>query len=115
MKAIVLIENGFQDTELTYPYYRLKEAGYEVKLVGPRKGETYYGGYGLELEADLAADDPDVSDYDVVVIPGGSAPDRMRQNKKMVKLVKKAVEKGLVVSAICHGPQLLIEADVGEG
>ena len=114
-KAIVLIENGFQDAELLYPYYRLQEAGYQVDLVGPDAGVTYTGSYGYKLTSDRAAQDVNVDEYDVVVIPGGRAPDRMRTHEAMVRLVRDAFAQGKVVAAICHGPQVLIEADVVRG
>ncbi|MFW6040599.1 MAG: type 1 glutamine amidotransferase domain-containing protein [Thermoplasmatota archaeon] len=114
-KAIVLLGNGFQEAELLYPYYRLQEAGYQVELVSNEEGEVYEGGYGYKLKSDRAAADVDVDNYDVLVIPGGRAPDRMRIQEDIVELVKSASDKGLVISSICHGAQLLIEANVVKG
>jgi len=111
-KVMVLVENGFEDREFMYPYYRLQEAGYDVKIVGPRAKETYQGEHGLSVKSDFSPEEVKVDDYVAVVIPGGRAPDRMRINKGLVNLVKTAVEKGKVIAAICHDPQLLIEADV---
>jgi protease I len=114
-KAIVLVDNGFQEAELLVPYYRLQEAGLKVDLVGPKAKETYVGRYGYRLMADLAAEDVKIEEYSAVVVPGGYAPDSMRTKKPLVNLVKAAFEKGKVVAAICHGPQMLIEADVVRG
>jgi protease I len=114
-KALVLIDNGFQEAELLVPYYRLQEAGFKVDLVGPKAKETYVGRYGYRLTADLAAEDVKIEEYSAVVVPGGYAPDSMRTKKPLVNLVKAAFEKGKVVAAICHGPQMLIEADVVRG
>lgn len=114
-KGIVLIENGFQEVELLYPYYRLQEAGYQVDLIGPKAEETYKGEYGYTLAADKAAEDVDINDYEVLVIPGGRAPDRMRRHDSLVDLVRQAFENDKVVAVICHGPQVLIEADVLKG
>jgi protease I len=114
-KALVLIDNGFQEAELLVPYYRLQEAGFKVDLVGPKAKETYVGDNGYHLAADLAAEDVKIDEYDAVVVPGGRAPDRMRTKKSLVNLVKVAYEKGKVIAAICHGPQMLIEADVVRG
>ncbi|MCW4026868.1 MAG: type 1 glutamine amidotransferase [Candidatus Bathyarchaeota archaeon] len=114
-RALVLIDNGFQEAELLYPYYRLQEAGYTVDLVGPKAGENYVGDHGYGMNADLSPEDVNIGDYDVVVIPGGRAPDRMRTKETMVDLVKEAHEKDKVIAAICHGPQMLIEADVVRG
>ncbi len=114
-KVLMLIENGFQDAEALYPYFRMQEAGYEVELAGPEGGLTYKGKYGYPLESDLAAADVDMDDYMALIIPGGQAPDRMRTKKAMVQLVRDAFAKDKVVGAICHGPQMLIEADVVRG
>ena len=114
-KGIVLLENGFQEAELLYPYYRLQEAGYEVDLIAETAGEVYTGEHGYTLKGDRAAVVVNLDEYDVVVIPGGRAPDRMRIEESFVNLVKKAAEEGKVIAAICHGAQLLIEADVVEG
>jgi protease I len=114
-KGIVLLENGFQEAELLYPYYRLQEAGYEVDLIAETASEVYTGEHGYALRGDRAAVVVNVDEYDVVIIPGGRAPDRMRIEEPFVNLVKKASEEDKVIAAICHGPQLLIEADVVHG
>jgi protease I len=114
-KILLLTENGFEDRELIYPYYRFQEAGYQVVMVGPRAKETYKGEYGLTITADSAPADVNIDDYVGVIVPGGRAPDRMRRDEGMVKLVKDAVKNEKLVAAICHGPQLLIEADVVRG
>lgn len=111
-KILLLTENGFEDRELMYPYYRFQEAGYNVIVVGPKAKETYNGEHGLTITSDLSPADVNIDDYVGVIVPGGRGPDRMRINKGMVKLIKDAAQKGKVVAAICHGPQLLIEADV---
>ncbi len=114
-KVIILAENGFEDRELIYPYYRLQEAGYDVKVVAPKPKETYRGEYGLSIKSDFSPNEINVDDYAAVIIPGGRAPDRMRTNKGLVELAKAAFQKGKVLAAICHGAQLLIEADVLKG
>ena len=98
-----------------YPYYRLQEAGYQVDVVGPRAGVTYKGEYGLTTRSDFSPEDVNIDDYVAIIIPGGRAPDRMRTNKGLVDLAKKASQKGKVIAAICHGAQLLIEAGVVKG
>jgi protease I len=114
-KGIVLLENGFQEAELLYPYYRLQEAGFEVDLIAETGGEVYTGEHGYTLKADRAAVVVNVDDYEVVVIPGGRAPDRMRIKEPVVELVRTAAEKDKVIAAICHGAQVLIEAGVIQG
>lgn len=112
--AVILIENLFEDMEAMYPYYRLKEAGHVVKVVGPQ-ASVYHGKYGYPLKADMTPDDITLDGVVAVVIPGGHAPDKMRTHPAMVDIVRRAMEKGIVIAAICHGPQMLIEADVLQG
>ncbi len=114
-KVLVLAEKGFNDKELIYPYFRFQEAGYKVEVVGPTAGTTYTGEYGVTIKSDLCPGDVKIDDYIAVVIPGGQAPDRMRRDRGLVNLVREGFKKGKVIGAICHGPQLLIEADVLRG
>jgi protease I len=114
-KVIILVDNRFEDREFMYPYYRLQEAGYDVKVVGPKAKEVYRGEYGLSIKTDFSPEEINIDGYVAVVIPGGRAPDRMRTKKGMVELAKAAFQKGKVIAAICHGAQLLIEADVVRG
>jgi len=114
-KVLLLVENGFEDRELMYPYYRFQEAGYKVDVVGPRAKVTYTGEHGLTMKSDLSPKDVNVDDYLAIIIPGGRAPDRMRTSTGLVNLVKEASQKGKVMAAICHGAQLLIEANVVKG
>jgi len=111
-KVLLFVDNGFEDRELMYPYYRFQEAGYKVDVVGPKAKVTYNGEHGLTMESDLSPKDVKIDDYLAIIIPGGRAPDRMRTNKGLVDLAKEASKKGKVIAAICHGPQLLIEAGV---
>jgi protease I len=114
-KVAIVVENGFEDIELLYPYYRFKEAGYGVDVVGPKAKEAYEGKHGIPIKSTAAPEDIDLEEYAAIIIPGGHAPDRMRIRLGLVKLVKDANEKGLVVAAICHGAQLLVEADIVRG
>ncbi|MFW6196114.1 MAG: type 1 glutamine amidotransferase domain-containing protein [Thermoplasmatota archaeon] len=114
-RGIILLENGFEDTELTYPYYRLQEAGLEVDLVSEEAEKIYESKNGQKIRSNKAAEDIDVSDYDILVIPGGRGPDRMRIKESIVNLAQDAVNKELVIASICHGAQLLIETDLLEG
>jgi protease I len=115
MKIAILVEHYFEDVELLYPYYRLKEAGYEVDVVGPKADEVYKGKKGGSIKSTAAPEDINLDEYAGVIIPGGWAPDYMRTRPGLVKLVRDANEKGLVVAAICHAAQLLVEADVVRG
>lgn len=114
-KILILIGEGFEDSEFLYPYYRFQEEGYEVDVVGSKAKEIYTGKRGVPMKSDLSPDDVIIEDYDAVIIPGGQAPDRMRINKGLVKIVKEAHEKDKVIAAICHGAQMMIEADIVRG
>ena len=111
-KVLMLIDNEAEDSEFIYPYYRFQEEGYTVDVVGPKANEVYTGKHGVPLRANLSPEDVKIDEYDAIIIPGGKAPDRMRINKGLVQIVKDAFKKGKVIAAVCHGPQMLIEADI---
>ncbi|MEK6661892.1 MAG: type 1 glutamine amidotransferase domain-containing protein [candidate division NC10 bacterium] len=113
-KIAVLAENMYQEIELWVPYYRLKEEGAEVKVVGTG-AKSYTSKLGYPVNADLSADEAKAGDFDGIIIPGGYAPDLMRRSPSMVKLVKDAFVKGKVVAAICHGAWMLVSAGVLKG
>ncbi len=112
MKVLIMIGHEFEDSEFLYPYYRFQEAGYKVAVVGSKAKATYMGKHGVPGKSDLSPEEVKVDEYEAVIIPGGKAPDRMRLDKGLVKIVELAHEKGKVIAAICHGPQMLIEANV---
>jgi protease I len=112
----LLVENEFEDSELTGPLEALRDAGVQVTIVGPVAGAEYRGKkHGTVVHADLAAGAAKVADFDAVVIPGGHAPDKMRMRHAMVDLVRDAMDLGKPVAAICHGPQVLISANALRG
>jgi protease I len=113
--AMVLAED-FEDSEFRKPYDALREAGREIELLGVKAGDTVHGKKGTEhVELQAAASDRDPADFDAVVIPGGYSPDHLRIDKGVVDFVHTMVEQGKVIAAVCHGPQLLIEADAVDG
>ena len=114
-KVVILIENNYQDLEFWVPYYRIKEEGAEVTVVGSGSGRTYTSKYDYPVEVDKEAKDIDMSQYDGVVIPGGYAPDLMRRYPDMVKIVREAYQKGKVISAICHAGWMLVSAGILKG
>lgn len=103
----VLVEQQYQELEVWYPYYRLREAGATVWLVGPEAGKTYPSKLGYPAKSDKAAKDVDPATLDGIIIPGGFAPDYFRRDPPTIRLVKEMAESGKVVAAICHGPWLL--------
>ncbi|MBI2850942.1 MAG: type 1 glutamine amidotransferase [Chloroflexi bacterium] len=115
-KRIALFaEDRYQTLELWYPLLRFREAGAEVTVIGRDKGRVHTSENGYEVTAAMAAKEAKVEDYDAVIIPGGYAPDLMRRNPAMVKLVKEAHSQGKVVAAICHAGWMLASADIIRG
>ncbi len=114
-KIMLFIEDNFRDEEVLYPYYRFIEAGYDVKLVGPEAKKTYTGKFGLPMISDLTPGQVDLDETAAIIIPGGFAPDRMRQDRAMVDLVRKAFDACKILAAICHGGWMLVEADICRG
>src|SRR4051812_33922885 len=108
-RVAMLVEDEFEDRELTGPLESLRAAGAVVTVIGPTKGASYRGKKGeATITADLAAGEARMQNFDALVIPGGHAPDKMRLRHAMVDLARDAMEGGKPVAAICHGPQLLI-------
>ena len=114
-KVAIPVESLFNTFEFWYPYYRLKEAGAEVTVVGSGSAETYTGKPGTEVKVDVNIEQVSAADFDGMVIPGGYAPDIMRRYPKMVQLVKDLFEGGKVVAAICHAGWMLASAEILSG
>ena len=106
-RVAVLVEQKYEELEVWYPVYRLREAGAEVVLVGPKAGETYPSKLGYPAKADASAADVSADRFAAVVIPGGFAPDYIRRSEPMLNLVRDALAAGKPVAAICHGPWVL--------
>ena len=114
-----LATNGVEQSELEQPWQALGEAGADLDLVSLESGEIRavdHGEPGKAFTVDTLASEADVSDYDGLVLPGGVAsPDRLRSDDDAVRFVAAFFERNKPVAAICHGPWLLIEADVVRG
>ena len=115
-RIAILAEEGFEDSEVIEPMRAMKDAGARVVVVGSGSQESYRGKRGkATIKADVTADKVSAEDFDAIIVPGGYASDRMRLYQSMVDLIRKAHDLGKVVAAICHGPQLLISADIVRG
>ena len=114
-RIAILAEDNYQELELWYPLLRLREAGAKVEVVGPDKDKVYRSKHGYEVTADVAASEARIENYDAVIIPGGYAPDLMRRNESMVKLVRDAFHQNKVVAAICHAGWMLASANIVRG
>jgi protease I len=115
-RVAILVEDEFEDRELTGPLEALRAAGATVTVIGPTAGATFTGKRGQAVVvSDLAAGAARMTDFDALVIPGGHAPDRMRMRHAMVDLARDAMDAGKPVAAICHGPSLLISSNSLKG
>jgi len=114
-RAAILVEQQYQEMEIWYPFYRLREAGCSVTLVGPEAGQTYPSKLGYPAKSDKSIKDVSANDFDLVVIPGGFAPDFLRRNEGILRFVSTMAEQGKVVAAICHGPWVLCSTQALNG
>jgi protease I len=115
-RIAIRVEEDFEDSELMEPLRAMKDAGARVLIVGSGSKQNYKGKRGTtKITADTTADKVKAEDFDAIIIPGGYAPDKMRLHQPMVDLVSKAHDEGKVIAAVCHGPQLLISADLVRG
>ena len=113
-RVAMVIAPNYEDIEATDPKEALEKAGADVTLVGIEKGSVQ-GKKGGSLEATETFDTVSPDDFDMLVIPGGGAPENLRIDDRAVAFTRKFVESGKPVGSICHGPQLLISADVLKG
>jgi protease I len=114
-RAAILVEQQYQEMEVWYPVYRLREAGCKVTLVGPEAGHSYPSKLGYPAKSDKAAGAVSAKDFDIIVIPGGFAPDFLRRHEAVIRLVSDMAEQGKVVAAICHGPWVLCSTQALKG
>jgi protease I len=111
-KIVILVDNLYQEMEVWYPYYRLKEAGAQVVYAAANAAATYTSKLGYPAKSDLSYDQLDSDAWDGVIAPGGFAPDYIRRHEKAMKFVKECDRKNKLVAAICHGPWVLCSAGV---
>jgi protease I len=114
-RAALLVEQQYQEMEVWYPLYRLREAGCKVTVVGPEAGQEYPSKLGYPCKSDRSARDVSANDFDLLVIPGGFAPDYLRRHESILRLVGALAEQGKVVAAICHGPAVLCSTQALKG
>jgi protease I len=118
-RVAILATDGFEQVELTEPKKALDGAGAKTVVVSPKNGKIkgwQHDHWGDEIPVDLALDSASADTFDALLLPGGVMnPDHLRMNKKAVQFVKSFFEAGKPVAAICHGPWLLVEADVVRG
>lgn len=122
-KVLIVATDGFEETEITVPHSKLKEAGATVHVAAPQSRtarESIRGwdktdwGKNVAVDKDLESVSP--QDYDALVLPGGQInPDKLRLEPKALALIRSFLDSGKVVAAICHAPWLLIEVGAAKG
>jgi protease I len=111
-----LLASGFEDSEFRIPYDRLRQEGYLVEIIGLRAGEKLEGERKREtVTTDFGIDEVDVDDYQGLLIPGGYSPDKLRADERFVDFVKQFDGTRRPLAAVCHGPQLLLAAELQRG
>jgi protease I len=113
-KALMVSADNFEDTELLVPYYRLEEEGINVDIASIKRGKIK-GKHGYEVEVNKTLKEVDPAEYDILVLPGGKAPETVRKERDAIDIAKHFFESNKPVSAICHGPQILITAGLLKG
>jgi len=114
MKALMISTDNFEDLELFYPLHRLKEEGVTVELAS-MKDRPITGKHGYSIDVDLTLDDVKPQEYDMLVLPGGRAPERVRLAERALEIARFFFRENKPVGAICHGIQILVSAGVVEG
>lgn len=118
-KVLILATDGFEQSELTDPKKALEDAGIETTVASPKSGEIKgwdQTDWGNTVKVDATLDDVSADDFDALLLPGGQInPDKLRMEEKAVALVKAFAQSGKPIAAICHGPWMLVEANVVKG
>jgi len=107
----ILLDDLVEDTEFVYPYYRFLEEDWNVDVLAMRLGE-FKGKKGGSFVSNKVLTKEDFDKYDILYIPGGYAPDRLRRHQIVLDFVKHMYENDKIVSAICHAPWVLISANI---
>jgi protease I len=122
VKVLIVTGDGGEALEVLYPYFRLKEEGFEVYLAAPKKSvqtvvhdfepwfDTYTEKLAYKVKADLTLAEVKPEEYAGLVLPGGRAPEYLRYNPEVSRIVKYFFEAGKPVAAICHAPSQILSA-----
>lgn len=114
-KVAVLVADQYQELEVWYPLLRFREDGAETVAVGAEAGKTYTSKKGYPVVADLSISQARAADFDALIVPGGWAPDTLRQDERVLRLVREVNAAGKIVAAICHAGWVLCSADIVRG
>jgi protease I len=118
-KVAILVEDGFEQVELTSPQEALEQAGAQTDIISPKQGQVKgwdHTHWGDAMPVDVSIERARADDYDALLLPGGVMnPDKLRMNKQAVQFVRAFFDQKKPVAAICHGPWTLVEAGVLQG
>jgi protease I len=118
-KIAIVATDGFEHSELTEPKRLLEKAGMRVDVIAPEGAwitSWKNNNWGEKVKVDATLDKADASHYDALVVPGGVInPDKLRLDRRAVEFIRQFAAQGKPIAAICHGPQMLIEADLVRG
>ena len=118
-RIAILVENGFEQAELTEPKQALEQAGAQTQIVSPVQGQVKAWkdqDWGITIPVDVPLQSANPNDYDALLLPGGVMnPDKLRMNPQAVQFVKAFVTAEKPIAAICHGPWTLVEANAVRG
>lgn len=115
-RIAILVADNYEDVEFWYPYYRMKEAGARVTVVGPGFGpDEVKSKHGYPVRLEKRSKEVSPEDFDCAIIPGGYAPDLLRRCQSTLSLVRSMTESGCVIAAICHAGWVLISSEVISG
>jgi protease I len=118
-RILIVATDGFEEWELFGPREILQKRGGEVVLASPKRDPiqaTVHDDPGKTIRPDLTVEEALADDFDALILPGGVRnPDHLRTNVRVIQLIKDFAEQGKAIGAICHGPWLLVEADLLRG
>lgn len=115
-KIATVLANLFEDSEYTQPKKALEAAGHDVVTIGIKAGETVRGkAEGTEVTIEKSIDEVEAKDFDALLIPGGYSPDQLRKHDSMLDFVRHFDSNNKWIFTICHGPQLLVNAETLKG
>ncbi|MCY8520778.1 type 1 glutamine amidotransferase domain-containing protein [Bacillus atrophaeus] len=114
-KVIAFVSDDFEDLELWYPVYRLREEGAIVHLAGEKANHQYKGKYGVPAVSDYDLKSINVNEYDAVLVPGGWAPDKLRRYPEVLEIIRTMNKKEKPIGQICHAGWVLISSGILSG
>ncbi|MEM6332454.1 MAG: type 1 glutamine amidotransferase domain-containing protein [Planctomycetota bacterium] len=114
-RVLVFVGDDYEDLELQYPKYRLREAGAEVVVAGLEAGVMHRGKHGYPQASEAAVASLSADLFDGLVVPGGWMPDKLRRYDEVKAITKSIAEAGKPIASICHGPWIDISAGIVSG